>query len=243
MADKWAEQFFSLPMGASSRDPVVGVDDIGRDIYRSPTGETYWFDDTVQKPRGSVVKALLDRSVIDTAKDLAGGVVNGVWDGISAPGRALMGEPMTYGDVFNTAGMAQLGAAAMPAPRGALRSGSITSTSPGEFYHVAPPEYSGGALKSLYSQMGNDAYDEFARRWPEAANMGEYHADNVFMFDDLADAMAHAESTGGNILRIDPEYLDVSYDMLEVPSGRKKGYPFVQREIPADSILGFLKGK
>ena len=58
-------------------------------------------------------------------KSVLGGMIRGMGDAITAPGRALQGDPVNNADVATLAGMVQLGGAAMPAPKGALRSGAL----------------------------------------------------------------------------------------------------------------------
>ncbi len=126
MADKWSGRF-DLPMGASSRDPIVGQGDWGP-VYRSPTGKQYWFEEPREEGH-SVVKALArhiaSQPVLDTAGDVVKALAQGAWDGISAPGRAAAGENVTLGDAWNTAGMVAVGGAPMLAPEGALRAGAL----------------------------------------------------------------------------------------------------------------------
>ena len=109
-------------------------------------------------------------------------------------------------------------------------------SSSGRLYHVVPDSYDGGDLRSLYEQLGDDAYEEFARRWPEAGDLGQVHANRVFLYDDIADAQSHADSFGGRVLEIDPAGLDVRFDDLEIPYGRQRGFPYVERKIPRGSI-------
>lgn len=132
MADIWSQYGMSLPMGASPRDPVVGQTEWGAPVYQSPLGHQYYEpieSTSAPQQRGSVVRALADQvanqPITSTIGAVARALGEGMWGAFSAPGRALSGDPVTMGDVWDTAGMAQLGAAAMPAPRGALRSGAI----------------------------------------------------------------------------------------------------------------------
>jgi hypothetical protein len=65
------------------------------------------------------------QGAIDAAKGIGEGIVSGIVQGFTAPGRALSGEPVSLGDVLATSGMAQVGAAPLRAPAGALRSGAM----------------------------------------------------------------------------------------------------------------------
>ena len=116
----------------------------------------------------------------------------------------------------------------MPAPRGALRSGAL--------FHVVPDDFpDGSSIKSLYKQMGDGAYDEFSKRWPDAGDMGQYHANQVFLFDNAAEASDFADWRGGRIMQVTPDdYLDVRVDPLE-------GYKYVQDEIPMEYLSPYVK--
>lgn len=139
------------------------------------------------------------------------------------------------------AGLMMLGATG--APRGAMGSGFVRPKQKETFYHVAGPEYQSGPLQSLYRRHGDEAYDIFAQRWPEAGDLGQYHAHRIFLYDKLDDALSHP--SGGRILKVDGDelrrYGDLMYDDLEIPSGRSIGFPYVEGEIPVSAILGEVK--
>lgn len=145
MADLWSAYASQLPMGASSRDAIVGQTEWGSPVYASPTGVQYWEPLQGETKRGSVARALLDGITSDpwgAVKSGAGAVASGVAEALTAPYRAWKGEAVTNGDVFNTAGIAQLGAMPMKAPEGALRVGAMRSASELE-----------GAVSSLYPDV------------------------------------------------------------------------------------------
>ena len=101
-----------------------------------------------------------------------------------------------------------------------------------DYYHVAPEAWKDGdPLFSLYRQMGEDAYEEFVRRWPElGAEVAHYHAHWVFLYETLEEAIEHIHLYGGGfVLRIDGESVDVQMDYVE-------GFPYVQDEIPGNAI-------
>lgn len=113
-------EFFSLPQGANpERDLPFGTDELGRPMYRTVLGETYAITPG-QREQWSSKPGSWGR-VKEMVTGAATDAVEGIRQGVTAPGRALSGEPMTYGDAAATAGMAQMGGAAMPAPAGALR--------------------------------------------------------------------------------------------------------------------------
>jgi hypothetical protein len=121
---------------------------------------------------------------------------------------------------------------------GGVGRGLGTSTSmpkmPSRLYHVVPKnaDLSRG-LQSLYRRFGNKAYDMFAKRWPEAANLGEYHAHNNMFFDNLPDAQFHADAVGGRIIEIDPLKVDdLKFDKLE-----GSGYWATTSDVSPDAIV------
>ena len=131
---------FDLPMTARpGKDAIAGQDELGRTVYRTVTGERYTMPERTEMPAptmgqrfenlgGLASRAYENLSVqgaIDAAKGIGEGIVSGIVQGFTAPGRALSGEPVSYGDVLATAGMAQVGAAPMRAPAGSLRSGAM----------------------------------------------------------------------------------------------------------------------
>lgn len=126
--DQWAKHFSALPMGASARDQSTSMDELGRKVYRSPTGQQYSFPmEGEGGQRGSVVRAAAEDPK-GALSSIVNALLGGVGSAISAPGRAAMGQPVTNGDVWSTGGMAQLAAMPMQAPEGALRSGAMGST-------------------------------------------------------------------------------------------------------------------
>lgn len=104
---------------------------------------------------------------------------------------------------------------------------------PAVLYHVVPDTYhQGDDLISLHRQMGDDAYDEFERRWPESGGLGHYHAHYVMFYDSLEAARDHQKHFGGTILAVDSNELDgVRFDTLEQP-----GYWVTERPVPSDAI-------
>lgn len=119
----------SLPVGANPEmDQVVGWDELGRKMYQSPFGVQYYIETQQQGPRGSVIKgaynALL-QDPIGAVGGLATNALNGLWSGVETPLNALRGQPVTYGDALNSAGLVSVGGAGVAAPAGALRSGAM----------------------------------------------------------------------------------------------------------------------
>ena len=99
-------------------------------------------------------------------------------------------------------------------------------------YHVAPAGHNGN-LESLHQQHGEDAYEIYAERWPEAGELGQYHTRYVHCYETLEEAMNHPVE--GKIYAIDVEalnddFIEVEIDRLEFP------HPMVRDEIPAKYI-------
>lgn len=105
-----------IPAGCG-RAPIVGVDEPGRRVHVSPTGHRHWFPDGPVQQRGSVVRALADQVAsqpwTETAGNALSGLGNALWGAISAPGNALSGQPVSLGDVLDTAGLISMVGAGM----------------------------------------------------------------------------------------------------------------------------------
>jgi hypothetical protein len=126
-SDGMAYDPMSLPIGANPEiDPVVGYDELGRKIRMTKVGGTKYFFEPKPPKTKSVIKGAYRAFMDDpaaAASGLLGGMAQGVWDTVSVPRRAMEGEPVTYGDVANMAGLMTLGPAAGTAPAGSLRAG------------------------------------------------------------------------------------------------------------------------
>jgi hypothetical protein len=96
-------------------------------------------------------------------------------------------------------------------------------------YHVSE-NWDGGDLLSLYRQIGTDAYEEYADRWPDAGELGVYHVHYIHLHSTLGEAKAFADEFGGEILEINADDLDIEMDRLEYP------HPMVRDCIPAEYI-------
>ena len=99
-------------------------------------------------------------------------------------------------------------------------------------YHVAPETYrEGESLLSLYAQMGDGAYEEYATRWPDAGGVGLYHAHWVHLYATPEEAEDHRADFGGTVLLINAEGLEIEEDTLE-----GAGTYYVKDTIPASNI-------
>lgn len=123
--DKEEVDLLSLPIGASPDDFQYGETDWGAKIYRTQHGTEYFIEPR-RVSNGSVTRALLEgvsNNPVGIIADVGSSVAQALIDTVSIPGRAASGESVSYGDILDLAGMAQLGAAGGSAPQGALRSG------------------------------------------------------------------------------------------------------------------------
>lgn len=155
--------FFQLPIGAGRNDPVIGEMD-GAQIRMAPDGTRYY--EQYQPPaRQAIVEALtttLDdqgRAVHDRApqapvagKAVIDALVGGALQGLTAPGRALQGEPVTYGDAWTTALDYGVLSAPTSAPEGALRGGGIRA------YHGSPHDFDRFSMDKIGTGEGAQAY-------------------------------------------------------------------------------------
>ena len=109
---------------------------------------------------------------------------------------------------------------------------------PSELYHVAGSGYKAGQpLQSLYKRLGDKAYEAYAERWPEAGDMGQYHAHQTFFYDNLKEAQEHVEAFGGQVIKVDPSKVKgLSRDNLEIPYGKKEGYWVTGEDVPANAL-------
>lgn len=142
-------------MTASYNDPVVAVDELGREIRMTRTGQRYLgTDPTPTRPQATSGRGLgyniLDNIIgyddgVDTPGERAGaaigaiasdpiGAARGAATGIGGLIERLVGGTGTMGDVIDATGLLNLGSAAGAAPRGALRSGPI------RVYHGGPEQ-------------------------------------------------------------------------------------------------------
>lgn len=80
---------FGLPIDLDPDAQPVGYDDAGFPVFQGKTGQTY-----TTNMQGNA---------------LSGGMMDSIKAGVAAPGNALRGKPVTLGNVWNTAGLAQMG--------------------------------------------------------------------------------------------------------------------------------------
>lgn len=168
---------WNLPMDAGRGDAIIGTTEDGRPIYRSQLGTQYWQAPRAPKPKPEVASLLpAYGGQYETSKtapawagsqpglgDLGGvlgGVLGAVMSGVSAPGRALRGQPVTKGDVINAALDWGLLSAPMSAPRGALRAGGMVDDAPKgiKAYHGSPHDFDQFDMSNIGTGEGAQAY-------------------------------------------------------------------------------------
>lgn len=132
-------------MTASYNDPVVAVDELGREIRMTRTGQRYLATDLAPaRPQATAGRGLgyniLDNIIgyddgVDTPGERVGaaigaiasdpiGAARGAATGIGGLIGRLVGGTGTMGDVVDATGLLNLGSAVGAAPRGALRAGA-----------------------------------------------------------------------------------------------------------------------
>lgn len=171
---------FSLPVGADpDRDMKIGETDAGDPVYRTVSGQTYAVAPTM--PAAPVGEP----GSWERAKSVVGALVDGMKAGVTAPGRALAGEPVSYGEMLGTAGMAVTGSLPMKAPAGSLRSGALRSAGP------AGREQADEIMRLLRSGRGAEVTDEMMAAADPAHLSGIYDLPL-----DEASRMRRAEEMG-----------------------------------------------
>ncbi len=184
-------------MDAGMGDAIIGTTEDGRPIYRSQLGTQYWQAPRAPKPKPDVASLLpAYGGQYETSKtapawagsqpglgDLGwalGGVLGAVMSGVSAPGRALRGQPVTKGDVINTALDWGMMTAPMSAPRGALRAGGIRA-------------YHGGMGDPAKAATGRGAWYSEARNLAEEYASGGGSVKSAEIFPKRPIEFVHAE--------------------------------------------------
>lgn len=186
---------WNLPMDAGRGDAIIGTTEDGRPIYRSQLGTQYWQTPRAPKPKPDVASLLpAYGGQYETSKtapawagsqpglgDLGGvlgGVLGAVMSGVSAPGRALRGQPVTKGDVINTALDWGLLSAPMSAPRGALRAGGMVDDAPKGIraYHGSPHDFDQFSLDKIGTGEGAQAYGN-GLYFAEAEDVARWYRD------------------------------------------------------------------
>ena len=189
---------WNLPMDAGKGDAIIGTTEDGRPIYRSQLGTQYWQAPRAPKPKPDVASLLpAYGGQYETSKTapawagsqpglgdfggVLGGVLGAVMSGVTAPGRALRGQPVTKGDVINTALDWGLLSAPMSAPRGALRAGGMVDDAPKgiKAYHGSPHDFDQFDMSKIGTGEGAQAYGH-----------GLYFAENEAVARGYRDALA-----------------------------------------------------
>jgi hypothetical protein len=146
-------------MGAGDQDRLVGYDELGNAVMETVLGERY-----IPNPMASRAGMTMDEfwqqsnnlrqpqrdptTPVNAMANVAGMLTNGV----RTPYRALMGQPVTYGDLWDTAGTAVLGGSAMPKPAGAMGANSFRA------YHGSPHSFDKFSMDKIGTGEGAQAY-------------------------------------------------------------------------------------
>jgi hypothetical protein len=174
-------------MSASYNDPVVAIDELGREIRATRTGQRYLATDlTPSRPQATSGRGLgyniLDNIIgyddgVDTPGERAGaaigaiasdpiGAARGAVGGIGGLIQRLVGGTGTMGDVIDATGLLNVGSLAATAPRGALRAGAARNVDEYAGSHRAPSREYGASLDDPREMFGgDDIYSENAMRY------------------------------------------------------------------------------
>lgn len=119
----WEDDFrgreMSLPVDASPDDRIAGRMDDGTRVYVTVRG-TQYYASPIQNALAT--PTTFGERAWNVLSGIPKSLVQSAVNGFTAPGRALRGEPVTMGDVYDTAGMVSLGLANRPASAGNLAS-------------------------------------------------------------------------------------------------------------------------
>lgn len=187
MAETQRANPLNTPMTASYNDPVVAVDELGREVRMTRTGQRYLATDLAPaRPQATAGRGLgyniLDNIIgyddgVDTPGERAGaaigaiasdpiGAARGAATGIGGLIERLVGGTGTMGDVIDATGLLNLGSAVGAAPRGALRAGASRNIEDYGGGHRAPGREYGASLDDPREMFGgDDIYSENAMRY------------------------------------------------------------------------------
>lgn len=170
-----------LPMDLNPDDTPVGYDDAGMPVFRGRTGQTYYVKAQPQAPAQS-------QGILSMLAAVPAGMAQSIWDAVSAPANAARGKAVTLEDVWNTAGMAQAGAAPAVAPRGAARSGALRTMADDA---ITPAQR---VAEMLRSGRADDVTDDLMAQVDpeEMSRLYEVGATGADMAMDQASRMARA---------------------------------------------------
>jgi hypothetical protein len=174
-------------MAASYNDPVVAIDELGREIRATRTGQRYLATDlTPTRPQATSGRGLgyniLDNIIgyddgVDTPGERAGaaigaiasdpiGAARGAVSGVGGLLQRLVGGTGTMGDVIDATGLLNVGSLAATAPSGALRAGAARNVDEYAGSHRAPSREYGASLDDPREMFGgDDIYSENAMRY------------------------------------------------------------------------------
>ena len=101
------EDWSQYPMDASPKTDIpVAQDELGNTIWQTVGGTRYIRAKTKRAPSTKLLADVTLGDVGGAVSNLASGIVGAIGQGITAPGRALAGDPVSMGDVLSTAMLA-----------------------------------------------------------------------------------------------------------------------------------------
>lgn len=155
--------YMSAPIGAGPNDMKVGETDTGEAVYLSPSGVRYTQTKTYEAPKRETARPLYEVIPLagQKAYDFGVGVVDSFVQGISAPARALSGQPMTSADALATASL--MAGGAPQATRAATVAKSAKAASTAYQASVAKPTVESlRAAKTAAYKAVDDAGETFS---------------------------------------------------------------------------------
>lgn len=181
--------FLSRPMTAGPQDrrDYTKIDELNRPVYSTPAGQSYTVSQT-PGPDGSVVRAaaqgLMDmidsEGYAGTAKKGAQMLWEGILQGVTAPGRALAGEDVTYGDAAATALDWAAPAVGATLARNGMRPDLSVTGMFGDAGKPAKPDISTMTLAGPKkgSAAGGEYIDPDGKKWVVKSYDTDLHAQN-----------------------------------------------------------------
>lgn len=173
----------SMPVDADpDRDIPVGMTEWGDLIYQTRYGQQYFMTTAWQEPLPG--EPWSRERIGHVLGGFGMGLMNSAVNAFTAPSRAWLGEPMTNGDMMDTAGLAQLGSLAGTAPAGAMRSGLARTGK------TVPQTLADEIMEKLRTGRGAQVTDDMmaAADQPYLSSIYDLPMDNASRMQRAADA-------------------------------------------------------
>ncbi len=182
--------YFARPMDAGPADRIVGYTELGEPVYQTTLGARYW-----DQPRPGGRNALdagalaalgvpmasalqpggarppqpaMQGNALGSLGNALGGLAGAVWGGLTAPGRAAAGEPVTLGDVWGTALDAGGAAAPFRAPAGSAGMGirAYHESMAPDILEFRPSKFRGASFFSATPEGAKAGASAGRAEWP-----------------------------------------------------------------------------